>query len=44
MEMFAAPLTAFTENFSPMPRIAPPPCGRAIRGSGSEILDEFLAV
>lgn len=33
MENPAVPLTAFTENFSSMPLIAPPPLGKDIEGT-----------
>ena len=32
MEKEAVPFTAFTENFSSMPFMAPPPFGKAIEG------------
>ncbi|HEY0426483.1 MAG TPA: hypothetical protein VGC76_01630 [Pyrinomonadaceae bacterium] len=32
MEKDAVPLTAFTENFSSIPLIAPPPFGKAMEG------------
>ena len=31
------PVTGFAANFSPMPRIAPPPFGREIEGIGDEL-------
>jgi hypothetical protein len=34
-----APVTGFAANFSPIPRIAPPPFGRLKEGSGAAFAD-----
>jgi hypothetical protein len=37
IEKTAVPLTAFTENFSSIPLIAPPPFGKAMEGTSIEL-------
>src|SRR5690606_29902409 len=37
MEKAPVPVTGFEENFSPIPRMAPPPLGREIEGTSIEL-------